>query len=126
MMHHEQLGKGSQKKTANHPHFVDKRLVPPPYPRRPKLIIFKLRNFLFTLKDPPCPYPLFIKIYISFVLLFKGRVQLNPISLDRSTNTYFVIFLPGSGQLITTLLFSTGVRPTTRQFCDLNCQKTTL
>ena len=38
---HTKLNKGRvPKKKANYPLFVDKRLTPPPYPRRPGLIIF--------------------------------------------------------------------------------------
>ena len=49
------------KKTANHPHFVDKGLTPLPYPHCPKLIIFTLRNFLSTFADPTPPLPLIHK-----------------------------------------------------------------
>ena len=49
---------------------MDKRLTPPPYPHRPKLIIFTLRNFLSTFGDPrPSPLSTFIKIINIFHLL---------------------------------------------------------
>ena len=37
---------GSKKNPANYPHFVNKRLTPPPpaYPRRPELITFTDRS----------------------------------------------------------------------------------
>ena len=43
---------------------------PPPYPHRPKLIIFTLRNFLSTFADPPPPRPTFIDVNNIFVNFF--------------------------------------------------------
>ena len=55
--------KGRVTKKANYPHFVDKRLTPPPYPHCPKLIIFTIRNFFIHIRGPPTlPLSTFIDI----------------------------------------------------------------
>ena len=82
------MTKGRVKKnTANYPHFVDKRPTPPPYPHRPKLIIFTLRNFLTHIWGPPLPLSTFIEInniffffyltFSDFFLIVKARYRLN-------------------------------------------------
>ena len=50
------------KKTVNYLDLVDKRLPPPPYQHRPKLIIFTLRIFYPHLATPP-PRPLGLIYY---------------------------------------------------------------
>ena len=63
------LRKGFQKNPANYPHLVDKRLTPPPYPRRPKFIIFILRNFFIHIcwtPPPLAPYPFLSRLIILF------------------------------------------------------------
>ena len=68
---HPGLREGFQKKTANYPYFVDKRLSPPPYPHRPKLIIFTLRNFFIHIRDPPPrPYQRLSKLMRYFFIFF--------------------------------------------------------
>ena len=55
------LGKGLNK-TANYPHYLDKRLTPSPLSTSVKVINIHNKNFLSTFADPPTPSAL-IHIY---------------------------------------------------------------
>ena len=57
------LGKGSKKKPANYPHFVDKRLTPPPLSTSAEVNNIHTKEFCYPHSvTPPLPLSTFIKI----------------------------------------------------------------